>query len=197
MCFRMLRFFFETDRATIAVELDHTITFRVAHLITENACSALDRERFTEKIKFPVEDVVAQNQARAGVANEFAADQKSLGDALWFRLFCILDLDSELGTVAQEILQHWHIFRRGNDQDIALAAEHEGRERVTDHRFVVNWEQLFAHDLGDRKKSAAGAARKNDGLLWHASVMSSGNVTLHPFNSGAAAILSACPERAQ
>ncbi len=28
-------------------------------------------------------------------------------------------------------------------------------------------------------------------------VMSSGNVTLHPFNSGAAAILRACPERAQ
>src|SRR5205085_9065291 len=27
--------------------------------------------------------------------------------------------------------------------------------------------------------------------------MSSGNVTLHPFNSGAAAILQACPERAQ
>ena len=28
-------------------------------------------------------------------------------------------------------------------------------------------------------------------------VMSSGNVTLHPFNSGAAAILRACPERAK
>jgi hypothetical protein len=27
--------------------------------------------------------------------------------------------------------------------------------------------------------------------------MSSGNVTLHPFNSGAAAIMRACPERAQ
>jgi hypothetical protein len=27
--------------------------------------------------------------------------------------------------------------------------------------------------------------------------MSSGNVTLHPFNSGATAILRACPERAQ
>jgi len=28
-------------------------------------------------------------------------------------------------------------------------------------------------------------------------VMSSGNVTLHPFNSGVAARLRACPERAQ
>jgi len=80
---------------------------------------------------------------------------------------------------------------------IAQAAEHEGRERITDHRFVVNREQLLADDLGDRKKPAAGAARKNDGLFCHVSVMSSGNVTLHPFNSGAAAILRACPERAQ
>src|SRR6202043_525361 len=29
------------------------------------------------------------------------------------------------------------------------------------------------------------------------SVMSSGNVTLHPFNSGATAMLRACPERAE
>jgi hypothetical protein len=28
-------------------------------------------------------------------------------------------------------------------------------------------------------------------------VMSSGNVTLHPFNSGAAAMLRACPERVE
>src|SRR5205807_8525798 len=124
---------------------------------------------------FPVKDVVAQNQARAGVANEFGADQKSLGNALWFRLFRILDFYSKLGTVAQEIPQHGQVFRCGNDQDIAQAAEHEGRERITDHRFVVNRKQLLADNLGDRKKPAAGAARKNDGLLCHrGSVIPSG-----------------------
>jgi hypothetical protein len=42
-----------------------------------------------------------------------------------------------------------------------------------------------------------GLKHKSDGVASAALVMSSGNVTLHPFNSGAAAILRACPERAQ
>jgi len=70
-----------------------------------------------KKIEFPVKDVVAQNQACAGVANKFGADQKSLGDAPWFRLFRILDFDSKLRAVAQEIPQHGQVFRCGNDKD--------------------------------------------------------------------------------
>src|SRR5438876_655561 len=113
MAFGFLRFLFKADCFAALVEFHDSVALRIADLITENACAALDRERFTEKIEFPVKDIVAQNQARAGVANEFGADQKSLGNALWFRLFRILDFDSKLGTVAQEIPQHGQVFRGG------------------------------------------------------------------------------------
>src|ERR1700737_863367 len=167
MGFRALRFFFEADRTAVAIELDHTITLWIAHLISENACAAFDREGVAEEIEFSVKDVVAQNQARAGVANEFRADHECFRDAVRFRLLSIFDLDSKLRAIAQKITQHRQIFGCRNDQDLAQSAEHEGRERVTNHRFVVNREQLLADDLGNRKEPVARAAPKNDGLLCH------------------------------
>src|SRR5438876_10622109 len=77
MAFGFLRFLFKADCFAALVEFHDSVALRIADLITENACAALDRERFTEKIEFPVKDVVAQNQAGAGVANEFGADQKA------------------------------------------------------------------------------------------------------------------------
>src|SRR5207302_1610761 len=44
-------------------------------------------------------------------------------------------------------------------------AKHERGQRIANHRFVVNRQQLFADNVGDRKKPAAGAARKNDCFL--------------------------------
>src|ERR1700730_11042003 len=165
MTLRPFWFFFEANGATVPVELDHAIPLRVPHLIAENACAFLDCERFAKEIEFSVKDVVAQDQTRTRVTNKFCADQKSLGDAPWSGLLRILDPNSNLRAVAQVIPQHRQIFRGRNDQDFAQAAEHQRRQWVTDHRFVVNREQLLADDLGDRKEPAAGAARKNDGLL--------------------------------
>src|SRR5947207_12714924 len=119
MCLRMLRFFFEADRATISVKLDHAVTPRVAHLITENARTAFNGERFAEEIEFPVKDVVAQDQTSTGIADKFRANQERFRDAARFRLLRILNLDSKLRAVAQKIAQHRQIFWRGNNQHIA------------------------------------------------------------------------------
>ena len=70
-------------------------------------------------------------------------------------------------AVAQIIAKHRQIFRRRNDQDFAQAAEHERGERIADHRLVVNGEKLFADDLGERKKTRAGAACEKNGFLVH------------------------------
>src|SRR5438552_8114009 len=56
---RMLRFFFEADRLAGIVEFHDTITLWIAHLITENAGAALERQRLAVEIEFPVKAVVA------------------------------------------------------------------------------------------------------------------------------------------
>src|ERR1051325_3255879 len=57
--FRLPWLFFEADRSSVSVELDHAISFRVANLITKNVCATLDRERVAIEVELSVENVVA------------------------------------------------------------------------------------------------------------------------------------------
>ncbi len=101
--FRLLRFFFETDGFAFGVEFDNAVTFRVAHLIAENARTALDGERIAVEIEFPVKNVVAKNERCPAVTDEFCADQKRLCDPFRLRLLGVLDANAELRPVAQII----------------------------------------------------------------------------------------------
>ena len=158
MALRLFRFFLDADCFAIGAELDHAVTLRVAHLISENARAPFECERFAVEVEFPVKDVVAENERRAGVADELRADQKRLCDSLRFRLFSILNRNSELGAVRKVITQHRQILRRRDDENVAQTAEHERGKRVTDHRLVIDREELFADDLGEREEPRPGAA---------------------------------------
>ncbi len=114
------------------------------------------------EIEFPVENVVAQNQRRAGAAEKIGADEKRLRDPFRLRLGRVFDPDAEPRAVAEIILQHRQIFWRGNDQHLAQPAEHQSGERIANHRLVVNGQQLLADDLGQRIEAGAGAARREE-----------------------------------
>src|SRR5947208_3274519 len=62
---RMRWLLFETDSFPVGTEFNHAVAFRIAHLITEDVCAFLMRERRTIEIEFPVEDVVAENERGA------------------------------------------------------------------------------------------------------------------------------------
>src|SRR5437667_7415427 len=72
--FRLLGLFFEANGFAFRVELDHAIALRVANLIAENARAPLESERLAIKIEFPRENVVAKDERRARIADEFRAD---------------------------------------------------------------------------------------------------------------------------
>jgi hypothetical protein len=42
------------------------------------------------------------------------------------------------------------IGRCGDEQDVPNARQHQRRQRIVDHRFVINREQLFADHARDR-----------------------------------------------
>ena len=163
----MLRLFLETDCAPVRTELHHAVALGIAHLITENAGAVFDRERLAIEIEFPVENVVAQDERRAGVAEEIRADQERLGNSFRLWLRGVLDPNSEPRAVAEIILQHRQILRRGNDQHIPQPAQHQRGERITNHRLVVNRQQLFADDLGERIEAGAGAAGEENCFFVH------------------------------
>ena len=53
-------------------------------------------------------------------------------------------------------------MRRRDHQHVADPGEHQGGERVVDHRLVVDRDQLLAHREGDRVQARAGAAGQDD-----------------------------------
>ena len=56
------------------------------------------------------------------------------------------------------------LVRRGDHQDLADARQHERRQRVVDHRLVVDRQQLLAHRERERMQPRAGAAGQDDPL---------------------------------
>ena len=77
--------------------------------------------------------------------------------------------DAELRAVAEQPLELLGVVRRGDDQDVADAGQHQRRQRVVDHRLVVDRHQLLADAQGDRVQPGAGAAGKDDSA--HAAIL--------------------------
>lgn len=68
------------------------------------------------------EDVIAQHQTRRFTIKEGFTDDKGLRQTVWFGLFGIFQLDTELTTIAQQALEITFIFRRSDDENFADTA---------------------------------------------------------------------------
>ena len=70
--------------------------------------------------------------------------------------------DAELRSVAEQPLELLGVMRSRDDQDVADAGEHQRRQRVVDHRLVVDRDQLLGDAQGDRMQPRARAAGEDD-----------------------------------
>ncbi|MDT4878844.1 hypothetical protein FQZ97_1144760 [compost metagenome] len=109
-----------------------------------------------------MEDVVAEDQAHGVFADKRLADQEGLGQAVRRWLFGIVEAHAELAAIAEHLLELRQVVRGGDDQDVADAGKHQHRNRVVDHRFVVDRQQLLGHAEGDRVQPRTGAAGEDD-----------------------------------
>ena len=156
----------ETHDLAVRVEPDHTIALRIAHIVAKDRRTlraprcALQHDR---KV-LPIEDVVAEYQRCRATAEEVGSDQESLRDALRLRLCRILDRESPLRTVAEQVTEGALVARGRDNQVFADTGEHQRRQRVVDHRLVVDRQQLLAYNGRDRVETGAGAARQDDPL---------------------------------
>jgi hypothetical protein len=111
-----------------------------------------------------VEQVVAERQRHRLAGDELAPDQERLRDAFGPRLGGVADREPERGAVAEQALEERQVGRRADQQQLPDARQHQGRERVVDHRLVVDRQQLLAHAARDRVQPRAGAAGQDDAL---------------------------------
>src|SRR4029079_10425727 len=101
--FRLLRLFFDAERAAAVVELDDAVALGIFHRVGEYRCALLAGARAVdERHEFVAEeDVVAQNEGGAPVADEIAPDEEGLRDAGGLFLHRIGDIEPPLPPIAE------------------------------------------------------------------------------------------------
>jgi hypothetical protein len=156
----------ETDRPPRRVELDDPVALGIRGHVAEDRGAAPPITRGAELFRqaVPVEDVVAEDEADLVGADEGAPDHEGVGEPARVRLNRIGETKPELGAVAEELLEKLLIVRRGDDQDVRDAGQHQRGQRIVDHRLVVDGQKLLRDHERDRMQARAGSARQDDAL---------------------------------
>ena len=163
----MLRLLFHAEHLAVLVELDDAEALRVRDIVTEDGAAALVLgvgggvlQDLGEAVA--VEDVIAEDHRAAVVADELLAEDECLCQTVRRGLDLILQMDAVLAAIAQQRLETGRVGGGRNNQDVLNARQHEGGQRIVDHRLVVDRQQLFAGDHSQRVKPGAGAAGENN-----------------------------------
>src|SRR3954469_5971798 len=91
--FRLLRLLLERNDSSFLIELDDSVPFRVAHRISEDLRAGLKSRCLFQYAaeRCAVEQVVAKNQARRLIPDEFLPDDEGLRDSVRPRLLGVAE----------------------------------------------------------------------------------------------------------
>ena len=164
---RLLGFLFDGGAVALRVEGSHAVAFGVVDAVAENGGFALLLCRGDGRLEHSaeacaVENVVAEHETHAVIADEFAADEEGLRQTVGRGLLGVSELHPEIGTVAQQTAETGQIVGRGDDENVAYAGEHQYRNGIVDHRFVEDGKQLFADPFGDGIEARAATSGKDN-----------------------------------
>ena len=156
------------DGPALAVELHNAEALGVIHVVAEDRGAArlgvLDGARQVARQAVAVEDVVAEHQGARLAGDELLADGERLHEAVRARLLGVGEVHAVARAVPEQALEVGQVRRRGDDQDVPDARQHEGGQRVVDHGLVVDRQQLLAGDERERVQARARAAREDNSL---------------------------------
>ena len=154
------------DGPPLAVELHDAEALGVVHVVAEDRGAArlgvLDGARQVARQAVAVEDVVAQHERAGLAADELLADGECLRQAVRRGLLGVGEVHAEARAVPEQALEVGQVGRRGDDQDVADARQHEGAKRVVDHGLVVDRQQLLGGHERERVQARAGPAGEDD-----------------------------------
>ena len=154
------------DGPALPVELHDAEALGVVHVVAEDRGAArlgvLDGARQVARQAVAVEDVVAEHQRARLAVNELLADGEGLGQAVGARLLGVGQVHAVARAVPEQALEVGEVGRRGDDQDVPDARQHEGGQRVVDHGLVVDRQQLLGGHERERVQARAGPACEDD-----------------------------------
>ena len=90
-----------------------------------------------------VEDVVSEHERARLAGDELLADGEGLRQAVRRGLLGVGQVHAVARAVPEQALEVRQVGRRGDDQDVPDARQHESGQRVVDHGLVVDRQQLL------------------------------------------------------
>jgi len=154
------------DGPPLAVELHDAEALGVVHVVAEDrgptGLCVLDGARQVARQAVAVEDVVAEHQGARLAGDELLADGEGLRQAVGARLLGVGQVHAVARAVPEQALEVGQVGRRGDDQDVPDARQHEGGQRVVDHGLVVDRQQLLGGHERERVQARAGPASENN-----------------------------------
>src|SRR5690554_1508640 len=161
---------FEADDAALGAELGDAIGARLAHIIAKDAGASAPRARAFEQRaqRIAIKDIIAEDERRGVSIKKTLADKERLSKTIWMSLLRIFKANSPLLAAPEEAPKELLLMRRRDEQDIADARLEERRERIIDHRLIVDRQELFAHGTGKRMEARPSAACEDDAAPAHA-----------------------------
>jgi hypothetical protein len=159
----------EAQGPTVRAELDDAVLLRPldrgATVFAYRVEPGGALERLGEPV--PVEEVVPEDEAARLAAYELLAHQERLREAARVRLHRVPQGQPPPRAVAEQIPERLLIARRRDDQHVPYPGQHQGGERVVDHRLVVDRQELLARRQRDRVEARARPSGEDDRLLNH------------------------------
>ena len=150
------------------VELHDAEALGVVHVVAEDRGAArhgvLDGARQVARQAVAVEDVVAEHEGARLAGDELLADGEGLRQAVRARLLGVGEVHAVARAVPEQALEVGQVGRRGDDQDVPDARQHEGGQRVVDHGLVVDRQQLLGGHERERVQAGSGPAGEDDAL---------------------------------
>ena len=89
-----------------------------------------------------------------------------------------MQVDAPVAAVTQKLLKTWCILRGGDNENVTYTSQHQGTERIIDHRLVVNRQKWFRDNPGQRVEPSAGAASEDDTFSFRHDFFSSISVNI-------------------
>lgn len=157
---------FDGDGPALAIELHDAEALGVIDVVAEDRGPArlcvLDGARQVARQAVAVEDVVAEHQGARLAVDEVLADGEGLREAVRRGLLGVGEVHAVARAVPEQALEVGEVGRRGDDQDVPDARQHEGGQRVVDHGLVVDRQQLLGGHERERVQARAGPAGEDD-----------------------------------
>ena len=150
----------------LRIELHDAEALGVVHVVAEDRGAArlgvLHGARQVARQAVAVEDVVAEHQRARLAGDELLADGECLCEAVRAGLLGVGEVHAVARAIPEQALEVGEVGRRGDDQDVPDARQHEGGQRVVDHGLVVDRQQLLGGHERERVQARAGPACEDD-----------------------------------